>query len=63
MYSECLDGIGEFKKFKYHIELDPQLKPSVQIPHKVALSTESRLKKNIDQIEKTRHNPLIYRPN
>ena len=23
MYSECLDGIGEFKDFEYHIELDP----------------------------------------
>ena len=29
MYSECLDGIGGFKDFKYHIELDPD-KPRVQ---------------------------------
>ena len=33
MYSECLDGTGEFKDFEYHIELDPN-KPRVQTPHK-----------------------------
>ena len=25
MYPECVDGLGEFKKFEYHIELDPYL--------------------------------------
>ena len=29
MYSECLDGTGEFKDFEYHIELDPG-KPRIQ---------------------------------
>ena len=24
MYPECLDGIGEFKYFEYHAELDPK---------------------------------------
>ena len=47
MYSECLDGMGEFKDFEYHIELDPKFKPSVQTPHRVALSTESRLKEKL----------------
>ena len=37
MYSECLDGISEFKDFENHIELDSN-KPRVQTPHKVALS-------------------------
>ena len=39
MYSECGDGIGEFKDFEYHIELDPN-KPRGQTPHKVVLSIE-----------------------
>ena len=48
MYSEYLDGIGKIKDFEYHMELNPKFKPSVQIPHKVALSTQSRLKKKFD---------------
>ena len=51
MYSECLDGIGEFKDFENHIELDPN-KQRVQTPHKVALSVEFRLKKESDHIGK-----------
>ena len=50
MYSECLDGIGEFKDFENHIELDPN-KPRVQTPHKVVLSAELRLKSKI-QLER-----------
>ena len=41
MYLECLDGIGEVKDVKYHIEIDPN-RPRVQTPHKVALSVEFR---------------------
>ena len=40
----CLDGIGEFKDFEYHIEFDPN-KPIVQTPYKVALCVELRRKK------------------
>ena len=40
MYSECLDGKGEFKGFEYHIELDPN-KPRVQTPCKVVLCWHS----------------------
>ena len=29
MYSESYDGIGEFEKFEYHIELDPKFKPRI----------------------------------
>ena len=43
MYSECLDGTGEFQNFEYHIELDPN-KPKVPTPHKVILSVEVRLR-------------------
>ena len=52
MYQEWFDGIGEFKDFEYHIELYPKFKLRVQIPHKVALSVESRLKKELHHIEK-----------
>ena len=54
MYSECLDGKGEFKYFEYHIELDPN-KPSVQTPHKIVLSVEFGLKKGVRSDWKTRH--------
>ena len=36
MYPECFDGIGEFKNFEYHMEIDPKFKPRIQTPHKVA---------------------------
>ena len=52
MYPECFDGIGEFKNYEYHIELDPKFKPRIQTPHKIALSIEPKLKKELDQIEK-----------
>ena len=35
MYSECWEGIGEFKDFEYHIEFNTN-KPRVQTPHKIA---------------------------
>ena len=46
MYSKCLEGIGEFKDFEYHIELDPNM-PRVLTPHKVSLSVEFGLKKTV----------------
>ena len=46
IHSECWDGIGKFKDFEYHIELDPN-KPRVQTPHKVGLSVEFGLKKSV----------------
>ena len=52
MYLECFDGIAELKDFEYHIELDPMFKPRIQTPHKVALSKEPRLKKELDKMEK-----------
>ena len=54
MYSECLDGIDEFKDFDYLIELDPN-KLRVQTPHKVVLSVELGLKKRVRSDWKTRH--------
>ena len=45
MYPECFDGIGEFRNFECHIELDPMFKPRIQTPHEVVLSIEPRLKK------------------
>ena len=52
MYPKCFYGIGEVKDFEYDIELDPNFKPKIHIPHKVALSVESWLKEELDQIEK-----------
>ena len=52
MYPECFDGIAELKDFEYHIELDPMFKPRIQAPHKVALSIEPRLKKELDKMKK-----------
>ena len=54
MYSKYLDGIGEFKDFKYYIELYPN-RPRVQTPHKVALSVEFGLKKRVSSDWKVRH--------
>ena len=54
MYSEWLDGIGEFKDLEYHTELGPN-KPRVQTPHKVVLSVEFGLKKRVRSDWKTRH--------
>ena len=50
MYPEHFDGIGEFKNFEYHIELDPKFNQRIQMPHKAALSIEPRLKTEIDQM-------------
>ena len=55
MYSEFLDGTGEFKDFEYHIDLDSN-KPRVQTPHKVVLSVEFILKKRVRSDWKIRHN-------
>ena len=52
MYSECLDGIGEFKDIEYHTELDPVFKPRKQTPHEVALSIEPRQRKELDQMKR-----------
>ena len=43
---------GKFKIFEYHIELDPKFKPRIQTPHKVALSIEPKLNKELDQMER-----------
>ena len=63
MYPECFDGIGEFKNFEYHIELDPKFKPRIQTPHKVELSIEPKIKERIRSNGKTRHNSQTNRAN
>ena len=47
-----MTGIGELKNFEYHTELHTKFKPRIQTPHKVALSIEPKLKKELDQMEK-----------
>ena len=51
MYLECFDGMGEFKYFGNHFELDPKFEPRVQTPDKVALFIEFRLEKELEQIK------------
>ena len=38
MYPECFSGIGTFKNFKYHIDIDKTVKPVIHAPRKYALS-------------------------
>ena len=52
MYPNYLNGIGEFKDFKHHFELESTFKPRMQTPHKVALPIETSLKEELDQMEK-----------
>ena len=34
MYPECFSGIGTVKNYRYHIELDPKVKPVIHPPRK-----------------------------
>ena len=52
MYPECFSGIGTFKNYRYHIELNPKVKPVVHPPRKIALSLQSKLEKELDEMVK-----------
>ena len=40
MYPECFSGKGTFKDYKYHIKLDPKVKPVLHPSRKIALSLQ-----------------------
>ena len=50
MYPECFTGIGTFRNYKYHIELDKNVKPVVHILRKIALALIPKLDKDLDSI-------------
>ena len=45
-------GIGTFKNYMYHNELDPKVKQVVQTPKKIALSLQPKLEKELDYMVK-----------
>ena len=50
--SRVFSGIGTFKNYRYHIELDPKVKPVVHPPRKIALSLQPKLEKKLDEMVK-----------
>ena len=42
MYPKCFTGIGTFKNYKYHIELNKNAKPVVHPVRKIVLATNSQ---------------------
>ena len=50
MYPECFAGIGTFKNYKYHIELDKNAKPVVHPVRKIALALIPKLHKELDSM-------------
>ena len=50
MYPECFTGIGTFKNYKYHIELDKNANPVVHPVRKIVLALIPKLDKEIDSM-------------
>ena len=50
MYTECFTGIGKFKDFEYHINVDKNVKPVVHAPQKIALSLQGKLEKELEEM-------------
>ena len=50
MYPECFTGTGKFKDFDYHINVDKSIKPVVHAPQKIALSLQSKLEKDLEEM-------------
>ena len=50
MYPECFTGVGTFKNYKYHIELDKNAKPVVHPVRKIALALIPKLDKELDSM-------------
>ena len=50
MYPECFTGIGKFKDFEYHINVDKNVKPVVHAPWKIALSLQGKLEKELEEM-------------
>ena len=50
MYPECFTGIGKFKDFEYHINVDKNVKPVVHAPGRIALSLQGKLEKELEEM-------------
>ena len=50
MYSECFDGIGKFKDYKYHVSIEENAKPVIHLTRKVALALQPKLKKELESL-------------
>ena len=50
MYPECCTGIGKFKDFVYHINVDKNVKLMVHAPQKIALSLQGKLEKELQDM-------------
>ena len=50
MYPECFTGIGKFKDFEYHINVDKNVKLVVHAPRKIALSLQGKLEKELEEM-------------
>ena len=49
MYPECFSGIHTSKNYRYHIELDPKVKPVIHPPRKKTLSLQPKLERELDE--------------
>ena len=54
-YPECFSGIGVYKNYRYHIELDPKVKPVAHPPRKIVLSLQPKLEKELERDGETRY--------
>ena len=52
MYPEYFSGVGKFKNFEYHISTDKNVRPLVHAPHKIALSLQNKLEKELEEMVK-----------
>ena len=50
MYPEYFTGIGKFKDFEYHINVDKNVKTVVHTPWKIALSLQDKLEKELEEM-------------
>ena len=50
MYPECFTGIGKFKDFEYHINVDKNVKLVVHAPRRIALSLQGKLEKELEEM-------------
>ena len=50
MYLECFTGIGKFKDYEYHINVDKNVKPVVHTRQKITLSLQGKLEKELKEM-------------
>ena len=52
MYQECFSGVGKFKDFEYHINIDKNVRPVVHAPCKIALLLQNKVEKETEGMVK-----------